>query len=1034
MAQVESCPERAVLDRLVRGQLAGTAGERLAQHLESCDRCAGVAHGLALDDTLVEAARALSTSIDGPEAAPLRRLVERLQRLGPPAISEGPTTSGETPSNDDPAVAQGARADFLAPPAGPGEIGRLGRYRILKQLGAGGMGIVFQAEDPRLKRTVALKVLKPEAAEKARARARFLREAQSAAGLEHEHIVTIFEVSDEGAVPYLAMQCLSGVSLEERLRRSGPFTVPQVLRLGRQIARGLAAAHEHGLIHRDIKPANLWLEPEHGGHVKILDFGLARAAEDEEHLTQYGTLLGTPAYMAPEQARGEAVDARSDLFSLGVVLYRLTSGRLPFRGEGTMAVLTALATQTPTPLGDVCRGVPPALAELVMQLLAKDPAQRPQSAAEVASRLHAIERATSPAPDSTATEVVSHVAVPIAMPVAASAPPARRRRRWPYVAAAILVALMPLAYFFGGAVIRIATNRGQLVIEVNDPQVEVTVREKGAVIQDRPGQRVITLAAGEHEVDVAITDAIGKARFFTRKLTIERGGKVIVNAWEELAQARPKAAPVAKGDPDRRAAEWVLSVGGGVAIAPWQSIYNVKELPAGPFRVESVDLRGQRGVDDAALERFKHLESLRDLNLMLTQVTDAGLDSIKDLANLQSLSLHGTRITDNGLALLKELPKLKSLDLDFTPITDAGFAHVLAMANLEGLNISCTGISETGLGRVRELPKLRHISISVPVNDRVTEHLKSLPNLTSLFVSGQPNDDCLARLETLPRLTEFTLQFSQVSDASVASLKGLPNLVSLSLRETPVGDAALARLHDLKAWSKLRSLSLEGTRITDACVAHLQGMSDLEAIYLARTRLSDAVIPRLLALPKLQFIDLQKTRVSANGHASLKLAFRKGDVQWSEPNRTAAQSVLALGGTVAVRPKDQKDDQLIKASADLPPEYFRLTRANLGGVQKSLDQLLPEVAALTDAEFDRLEALDLSGTTITDADLAHLESLKALAQFSLRGTKVSDEGLAHLTKLSALRELDLSATQVTAAGAVAFAKALPKCKVVHERK
>src|SRR5262249_45645638 len=162
--------------------------------------------------------------------------------------------------------------------------------------------------------------------------------------------------------------------------RSGPPSVSEILRIGRQIARGLEAAHAHGLIHRDIKPANLWIESEPSGRVKILDFGLARVADGDAHLTQSGAIIGTPSYMAPEQARAEAVDHRCDLFSLGVVLYRLCTGRLPFGGANTLAALSSLATDTPRPVRDLNPAVPPALAELVMQLLAKEAAHRPASA------------------------------------------------------------------------------------------------------------------------------------------------------------------------------------------------------------------------------------------------------------------------------------------------------------------------------------------------------------------------------------------------------------------------------------------------------------------------------------------------------------------------------------------------------------------------------------------------------------------------------------------------------------------------------
>ncbi len=282
--------------------------------------------------------------------------------------------------------------DFLAPPQQPGELGRLGPYRVLQVLGKGGMGMVFRAEDPALQRSIALKVMLPDVAGSRSARERFLREARAAAQIEHEHIIPIFQVGEDRGIPYIAMPFLKGMSVDDWLKKKGGFTVPQILRLGREIAKGLHAAHERGLIHRDIKPANLWLDAAAQGRIRILDFGLARPTEDKDHLTQTGAVVGTPSYMSPEQASGKELDHRSDLFSLGVVLFRLCAGRLPFRGNGIMAILSALATETPPPVREFNPDVSPELNALVMQLLEKDPKNRPANAKVVIDTILAIER------------------------------------------------------------------------------------------------------------------------------------------------------------------------------------------------------------------------------------------------------------------------------------------------------------------------------------------------------------------------------------------------------------------------------------------------------------------------------------------------------------------------------------------------------------------------------------------------------------------------------------------------------------------
>ncbi|MFQ3591659.1 MAG: protein kinase [Gemmataceae bacterium] len=270
---------------------------------------------------------------------------------------------------------------FLAPPLEPGELGRLAGYRIWEVVGAGGMGVVFRAEELSLQREVALKAMLPSLAAHPAARQRFRREARAAAALQHDHIVTIYQVGEARGIPFLVMPFLRGQSLETRLQRDSRLPEPEVRRIGRELAEGLLAIHEHGLVHRDIKPGNIWLEGE-AGRVKILDFGLARSLTDG-HLTQQGSLVGSPAFMSPEQARRQPVDSRADLFSLGCVLYLLVSGRLPFEGEDALSTLFAITSSEPPPLVECS----PELARLIHQLLAKDPQARPASARRVLSEL-----------------------------------------------------------------------------------------------------------------------------------------------------------------------------------------------------------------------------------------------------------------------------------------------------------------------------------------------------------------------------------------------------------------------------------------------------------------------------------------------------------------------------------------------------------------------------------------------------------------------------------------------------------------------
>jgi serine/threonine-protein kinase len=271
---------------------------------------------------------------------------------------------------------------FLQPSDHPASLGRLGSYEILEVLGKGGMGIVLKGFDPALHRPVAIKVLAAEYAANAAARKRFAREAQAAAAVIHDHVVPVHAVDANATPPYLVMALIPGRSLQQRLDQSGPLEVKEILRIGMQTASGLAAAHAQGLVHRDIKPANIMLE---NGieRVRITDFGLARAVDDAS-VTQNGVLTGTPQYMAPEQARGETVDQRADLFSLGSTLYAMCTGRSPFGGDSTAAAVRQVCDVDPKPIRSINPDIPAWLEGIVRKLHAKDSAQRFQSAAEVA--------------------------------------------------------------------------------------------------------------------------------------------------------------------------------------------------------------------------------------------------------------------------------------------------------------------------------------------------------------------------------------------------------------------------------------------------------------------------------------------------------------------------------------------------------------------------------------------------------------------------------------------------------------------------
>jgi len=459
----------------------------------------------------------------------------REQPTDPPSRPSDATRDPTTPQLDhDPNLTR-----FLAPAQAADELGRLGPYRVLKVLGAGGMGVVFQAEDPGLQRLVALKAMLPSQASSASAKERFLREARSAAALKHPHIVTIHQVGEDRGVPYLAMEYLEGEALDGRLKRDKQVPIAEVLRIGREVAEGLACAHAKGLIHRDIKPANIWLEGEvgrianpsatgrianpsygepgasaTGGHVKILDFGLARALGDQTHLTQTGAIVGTPAYMAPEQACGKEVDARCDLFSLGCVLYRLATGRMPFKGADTMAILNALANDLPLEPASLNPAIPPELNDLIVQLLAKKPEDRPGTAQEVVAALRSLEH------DAQGTQLLEgsgHRRGQAPRP----GPGVRRgakKSRTPLLlgmAGVLVAAVVAVLVLFW------QTPHGLVRIESDDPGVEIVFDKTGPTVKGADKEPIV-LGVGEHGLVIKR----GDFTFETDKLVVKKGATI----------------------------------------------------------------------------------------------------------------------------------------------------------------------------------------------------------------------------------------------------------------------------------------------------------------------------------------------------------------------------------------------------------------------------------------------------------------------------------------------------------------------------
>jgi serine/threonine protein kinase len=406
---------------------------------------------------------------------------------------------------------------------------QLGQYRLIRELGAGGMGIVFEAEDTLLNRRVALKVLRPNLPSEQSARERFLREARAMGSIDHPNVVSIYGVGEDNGIPYMAMQLLQGETLDLLLDRVKQLPVEDLARIGREVADGLAAAHASGLVHRDVKPSNIWIEAG-TGKVKILDFGLA-LARDNIHLTNSGFVIGTPSYMSPEQARGEDLDGRSDLFSLGSILYQAATGERPFEGPTAMVVMRNLEMHYPARVNAKRTEVPSPLSNLIMEMLAKVPKDRPATAKIVTERL------SSP-------QIVEPTRLPTAPPNSSVAPRLPRavvdeRRPWKSERSDDGPTVIKLLFYLVVVVLCAATvmyitasDRGNLLIETEAEGTEVEIRQRGAVLHISTIQREFSLPSGTYEL-VLVKPKMGYA-LSRNTIQISRNAREIIRVVREM--------------------------------------------------------------------------------------------------------------------------------------------------------------------------------------------------------------------------------------------------------------------------------------------------------------------------------------------------------------------------------------------------------------------------------------------------------------------------------------------------------------------
>ncbi len=961
---------------------------------------------------------------------------------GPSAVPPGrpgpslPRTEGEGSGADD------SDLEFLQPSSRPDSLGRLGHYEVLQVLGKGGFGIVFRAFDEQLQRVVAIKVLAPEMAATSPARKRFLREARSSAKVRHENVVQVYAVEEE-PLPYLVMEFVPGETLQQRIDRTGPLEVTEVVQLGRQIAEGLAAAHDQGLIHRDIKPGNILLEAGPHPHARITDFGLARAADDAS-LTQSGVVAGTPLYMAPEQASADTLDHRADLFSLGSVLYVMCSGRPPFRAPTTLAVLKRVAEDTPRPIREIIPEVPQWLCDLISRLHAKKPDDRFATAREVADLLGR-GLAEMQHPGSVKPPAVAAPAAPKTPPAqqtpeaAPTIKPRLGSRRWLGAAAMLLVLLggFSLTEATGvtnvrGTVIRLFSPEGTLVVEVDDPGVSIKIDGSDLVITGA-GAKEIRLKPGRY-----VVEASKDGKLVSRELVaVTNNGRQVVRVSQEAGPVATEKDSVAEAtDPDRRAAEYVLSIGGRIRVDGGREIKAVAELPQGTFRLTGVELADNKQVTDVGLADFKGCKGLAALSLARTgnRISDAGLAHFKDCKGLTVLDLRVTGVGDAGLAHFKDCKGLTVLDLRHTRVTDAGLADFKDCKGLTILNLgNARQVSDAGLAHFKDCKTLQTLDLAATeVSDAGLLYFKDCKGLTALRLDfTQVGDEGLTQFKDCKDLTWLTLKKTKVTAAKFEELKKvLPQCkiewdggvieptasldpdrraaeyvlsIGGAVKVNEAGQEIKAAADLPRESFRLTSINLWQKQTTAAGLAVFKDCKNLKELELHRSNVTDAGLAHFKDCKDLTFLNLTGTPVTDAGLAAFKDCKNLRRLNLSDTPITDAGLAQF------------KDNHHL---TELWLYFTRVTGEGLGAFKGCKD----------------LTFLNLYGTQATDAALAQLKDFKNLARLSLAESQVTDVGLAHLKDCTSLISLELKgrkvgSTKVSAAGIEELKKALPKCKI-----
>jgi serine/threonine protein kinase len=641
--------------------------------------------------------------------------------------------------------AESAHSTDVQPKTGDPLLGTIlgGHLKILSCLGAGGMSVVYKAEDLLLHRIVAVKLLHSHSALNPQNVLRFRQEAMAASKIDHPNVIRVYEfnVPDEGQ-PYLVMDFIEGQSLAEFMRTNGPIEMRRAITLMGIICDGLQCAHDAGVVHRDLKPGNIMLLKDSSGKqtLKIVDFGIAKVLTEDAQghdLTQTGEVFGSPLYMSPEQCYGKTLDRRSDIYSLGCVMFEICTGQPPIKGGSMLETIQMQTTEMPAPSASFYLGIKygAQFDAVIAKALAKDPSERHQSATDFKQAINSLPSASPPSHEQ---KMVSSSTKKIAMVI---------------ICAALLTVISSMIF-----------PSIQIFRQPSQPLTQPPVQPPS-----QPPFQAPTQAPSQ-----ALSSPVSRQP--SRRSTVMATSS---NRVKSLFQ-----------QPDSSSIQVLRLEDGEIRD-------DTLSLLSGNKRLHDL-LLIDTGITDRSGTSIRSLTQLQKLEIRTASIGDAFLKSISGLPNLSYLWCYQTDITDSGATYFQNFPKLKQLGLSETQIGDFGLEKISAL-NLEELRLSNTRITPAGLKFLEKMPSLKILLVGRnSIGDAGARAVSKLTKLEHLSLeSTNLTNEGLKEILSLKNLTNLDLHGNnQLSNSSLDILNQLPNLRSLHIGKCGISKSALNKFRE----------------------------------------------------------------------------------------------------------------------------------------------------------------------------------------------------------------------------------------------